>query len=596
MAGEPNENGVAVPAKPGDLSDAVKAGARASDIIEGFLGEPEMDAAAVRAQLAAAEAAKRPPFDRAMTACSKRPTIRVNRLEAHEQVAEGWQALHDSNTPAWLFGRGEQIVTVSTGADPDGPPRIKGSDPAQVNGYLIRAARWVRVKKNDEGEEKEIPCEPPRMIAADMVGLPSKALPPLEGVIRAPVFVEGNRLIRSTGYDGGSRLYYSPPRSFVEPAVPATPSDRDVVAAKALLLDRWLGDFPFECQADRTHALALCMLPLVRRTFRGCAPLHVIEAAERGTGKSLLARLLMIPSQNASPEASVLGKEPEETRKKITTLLLAGRQVIFFDNLDGAVDSAELAAVLTSESWEDRLLGSSTPVTAPNRATWIATGNNAELSTDIARRSIRIRLNRRMERPWEWSGAKIADLEGWTMTNRRQLLGAALTLVQSWVVAGAPSSGANLGSFEGWARTIGGIMAHVGCGDFLANLNAMYEQSDSGHREWRSFVGRWWDEHGETPATAGQLASMADDNGLLASVLGSATTDRAKAIRVGKALNRQRDRVLSGLKITAHPNEHQAMYCLEVIDAGLAPPRNLPAPKPVSGWSSPPPHRDSDRW
>lgn len=583
--------------KPGDLSDLVTAGASAENVIGALLAEPTVDVEAMRAELAAAEADVAPPFDRATSRCAKNlPTITVNRSSPMEWLEQGWSAVVAANSPPWLFGRGQQIVTVSTGSDREAPPRIKVEGPAEINGFLVRCARWVRVKEDKEGNEIETDCEPPRMMAADMVGIPSNKLPPLEGVIRAPVFVEGNRLIRQPGYDRGSRLYYWPPRGFCEPDVPAVPSDRDVVAARTLLLDRWLGDFPFELEADRTHALALCMAPLVRRMYRGPSPLHVIEAAERGTGKSLLARVLMVPSQNALPEPSILGKEPEETRKKITSLLIGGRQVIFFDNLDGQVDSAELAAVLTSETWEDRMLGSSATITAPNRATWIATGNNAELSTDIARRSVRIRLNRMMECPWKWKGARIADLEGWTIANRRELLSAALTLVQSWVVAGTPPSGAHLGSFEGWARVLGGIVHHAGCKDFLSNLDAMHEQSDTGQREWRTFVLRWWDEFGETPATAGQLATVADDHGLISSVLGSAVTERAKAIRTGKALNRQRDRVLSGLKITAHNNKHQSMYCLEVVDKELAPERrHVPTPSGPPRWGAPP-SQDSDRW
>jgi len=580
--------------KPGDLSDAVKMGASAADIIKEFLNEAPSDAAAIRAQLDAEEAAKKPPYDRATALPGALPTIRVNRLKPLEVVARGWDALLASNDPEWIFRRQDQVVTVS--ASGDETPRIVSAGPAAIHGYLLRTANWLRVRDGKDGET-EIPCEPLRFMAMDMLSIPSEKLPRLDSIIRAPVFVEGGRLIRTPGYDEASRLYYAPPRGFVEPDVPEVPTDRDVAAARGLLLDRWLVDFPFEADADRTHAIALMLLPLVRRMFRGPAPLHVIEAAERGTGKSLLARVLMAPSQNALPEPSTLGKEPEETRKKITSLLLAGRQVIFFDNLSGPVDSAELAAVLTSETWEDRLLGSSVPVTAPNRATWIATGNNAELSTDIARRSIRVRLNRKMERPWEWQGARIKDLEGWTLGHRRDLLGAALTLVQSWCVAGQPASTAHLGSFEGWARTLGGIMAHAGMPDFLANLSAMYEQADTSLREWRTFVLRWWDEHGENPVAAGQLATIADNNGLLGSVLGMATTDRARAVRIGKALNRQRDRVLSGLKITTANSDHQSMYRLEIVDATIAPPRKLALPRP-SGWSSPlpPTPRDEDRW
>jgi hypothetical protein len=41
----------------------------------------------------------------------------------------------------------------------------------------------------------------------------------------------------------------------------------------------------------------------------------------------------------------------------------------------------------------DRLLGQTRMLVLPNRATWIATANNPQLSLEIARRCIRIRLD-----------------------------------------------------------------------------------------------------------------------------------------------------------------------------------------------------------
>jgi hypothetical protein len=54
-----------------------------------------------------------------------------------------------------------------------------------------------------------------------------------------------------------------------------------------------LGDFGFASEADRAHAIALGLLPLVRGWIEGSTPLHLIEAPLRGTGKTLLWRSLM---------------------------------------------------------------------------------------------------------------------------------------------------------------------------------------------------------------------------------------------------------------------------------------------------------------
>ena len=48
---------------------------------------------------------------------------------------------------------------------------------------------------------------------------------------------------------------------------------------------------------------------------------------------------------------------------------------------------------LTATQWRGRRLGKSEIVDVPNDATWVATGNNVELSDEIARRTIPIRLD-----------------------------------------------------------------------------------------------------------------------------------------------------------------------------------------------------------
>ena len=528
-------------------------------------------------------------LDRATTRAADLSLIPINRLEPFKVIEAGWKAIEDANRSPWVFRRGSHIVLI--GEQADGTPTMEPCGTPEVQGILLRVARWVRMR--DGGMT---PVEPPRMVAADMVAFPSKTLPQLDAVTRSPVFdaTTGRpRLVNRPGYDPKSRLLYSPARDFMEPFVPDRPTDRQVATALDLLLHRWLGDFPFESPADRTHALALALLPSVRRLIRGPTPLHLAEAAERGTGKSLLVKLALAPSLGTLPEPATYSRDPEEVRKKITSLLLAGRRAVFLDNLEGQIDSPDLAAVLTSERWEDRVLGASTMTQLPNEAVWAASGNNCELSTDIARRTVRFRLNRNMERPWEWKGARIKNIETWTMENRRHLLGAILTLIQSWVAAGAKLSDHHLGSFESWAATIGGILTHLEQPGFLSNLNQMYEQADTSQTEWRAFVLQWWNERGTDACSAGTLADIADGNGMLASVLGSANSERAKAIRVGRALTKQRDRVISGLKMTMRTEHNQTVYALVAVEG--APPREKPAPRRPAYSGYPPPPTDDDR-
>jgi len=100
------------------------------------------------------------------------------------------------------------------------------------------------------------------------------------------------------------------------------------------------------------------------------------------------------------------GRDEDEWRKRITARLLQGTPLILIDNVRSRLDSAALSAALTSEIWEDRVLGFSKTAAVPVKCTWVATANNPSLSLEVARRTVSIRLDSEVERPWERTNFK----------------------------------------------------------------------------------------------------------------------------------------------------------------------------------------------
>jgi hypothetical protein len=49
-------------------------------------------------------------------------------------------------------------------------------------------------------------------------------------------------------------------------------------------------------------------------------------------------------------------KDNDEWRKTITSILLAGKSHVLFDNISGKLTSSDLAAAITAPMWEDRVL------------------------------------------------------------------------------------------------------------------------------------------------------------------------------------------------------------------------------------------------
>ncbi|MGA2408805.1 MAG: hypothetical protein ABSG46_00230 [Candidatus Binataceae bacterium] len=98
-------------------------------------------------------------------------------------------------------------------------------------------------------------------------------------------------------------------------------------------------------------------------------------------------------------------------------------------------------------------------ISSPLSVVWGMSGNNPLLSDEIARRTIRIRLDLQCEHPEERTGFRHPNLVRWAMQNRSELLWAFLLLVQHWIASGCPASAVRpLGSFENWSKVLGGIL------------------------------------------------------------------------------------------------------------------------------------------
>jgi hypothetical protein len=139
----------------------------------------------------------------------------------------------------------------------------------------------------------------------------------------------------------------------------------------------------------------------------------------------------------------------EETRKRLFAVLREGQRVVLWDNVREPLGSASLDAFLTAPTFADRILGSSETVTLPNRALFIATGNNLRMTSDTCRRVLTARIDTQSEKPYtrdfSFDPAQV-------MTNDRlHYVVAALTIVRAYITAGRPKvAKGRTASFEHW--------------------------------------------------------------------------------------------------------------------------------------------------
>jgi hypothetical protein len=163
-----------------------------------------------------------------------------------------------------------------------------------------------------------------------------------------------------------------------------------------------LGQFPFLTSSHLAAAVAAMIVPFIRRRIAGPTPMHLIHAAEPGTGKTLLADVLCIPALGREPAANTEIANGDDLRKWVTAMAVAGEEVVLIDNINARLGGSALAAALTKVEWADRVVGTSRLSKGILRPLWLATGNNVTMSPELARRVVRCRLDA------GWSGRSCA--------------------------------------------------------------------------------------------------------------------------------------------------------------------------------------------
>lgn len=477
------------------------------------------------------------------------PAIQVNNRQLREITEDAIAAIEAANEPPQWFERGGLLFRLRT----EDMPCLELLKDDGLRNVLARVADWINRRTDKDGKVQETAVFPPLDVVKDVAASARRFLPPITGIVRAPVFTPQG-LVACRGYHAESGLYCDHD-AIHESHVP-TAEER--AWAKGMLLNELLGDFPFVDDASRAHALAMLLLPFVRPLIDGPTPLHLIDAPTEGTGKGLLANCFGVVSQGVHQLPSTdEPSSPAVWGRKLTSELLSAPSFIFIDNVNSAINSGAFAAVLTAGRHRDRLLGTNKTVELPVQCVWLATGNNVKASKEITRRVCWIRMDADVENPNLRTGFRHPDLLGWAMDHRAELVRACLVLVQAWVAAGSPRGSYTLGSFEKWAGIIGGILDVAGVPGFLGNLTAQYQQINTSENDWRALVSLWWLEWRDTPVAVSDLYQIAERENLCTSVM-NAETPHGRQIKLGLALAKLLGKVYGPYKVmSAGKDKHR---------------------------------------
>lgn len=414
----------------------------------------------------------------------------------------------------------------------------------------------------------------------------------LDRIAHAPFVREDGSIVTEPGYDEITKTLLLPDEVFAGIEIPDTPTGEEVTAARRLLLEEWLGDFPFDSDTDRANVMALIVTPAIRGLCPK-VPLAVIDGLQMGVGKNLLADSLLTVYTGEAARPMNWVDDTEELRKQITSAFRTGQEFFVFDEAH-TVEGAPLAQALTAATWQDRILGVSNMAEFPNRVTWMSLGNNVQVKGDLTRRVYRIALRPTYANPqdrlassFRHPGQSGLDLGSWTRKHRRELMTAILILVRHWFAAGQPraTKGVSFGSFEIWERIAGGIVEAAGLTGFLDNLKVWRSESDFDTQYWTGHL-RWLrDQFGDNSFRTAQVRekALSDSAGFMAPPKLDDPGDKGFGKALGEAYSRLRGRRYESLYIERVSSAHGHVSQWEVHDQGKGEdpvPPVTPSPEP----------------
>lgn len=436
---------------------------------------------------------------------------------------------------------------------------------------LSAVADWGRTVTDpkDETKTKWKPCKPPRDVVAAVEARGHWAkICHLVGITVTPVLRPDGTILQKPGYDGTTGLLYAPPAADYYPSIPEYPTQLEVEAAR-WALDEVVIDFPFASSSDYAAWFAALLTVLARPAIKGNTPFFVVDAPTRGSGKGKsIDAIACIATGRPMPTTTMVASE-EETRKKITTLILEGKDVVHWDNVQLPIGGESLESLATSATWQDRILGKNASAELPKKIVCFFSGNNVQYKGDAARRVLPIRIVPDVEHPEDRTNFLHRDLLGWITANRAGLVAAALTVLRAWVVAGRPVSAPGAyGSFEAWHDTVVQAVRWIGFPDPMGVRVGIEERNDPSKAALVHIVESWQAAFGQRGTTARQIYDRLGESAhaeLRGSFQVLAANDTGLTSRaVGEILSKHKDRVVSGRIVkTRGKSEGVALWTCE---------------------------------
>lgn len=218
-------------------------------------------------------------------------------------------------------------------------------------------------------------------------------------------------------------------------------------------IDIWEGlfkDFPLVDPDAQRRILSALLTAVCLPAISGPIPAYLISAHNPGDGKTLIARIIMMIADGF--ESVVPWHDDEDrTRELLLNALDSPARVVILDNVRGRLGGSILETILTATA----IVGSrkyEKARTFDARKLIIITGNDPRVTPDMARRVVRIQVDRGGQLP----PADLPDVLDLAKVERGKWMSCLKTMLDRWDKVRRPIHGCR--SYEAWSGLIGGVL------------------------------------------------------------------------------------------------------------------------------------------
>jgi hypothetical protein len=388
----------------------------------------------------------RPFLDSAVPPMRGDGTGRIVRLS--ERIPDDLQAIGQVHQLTAAGANDLEAESSLPRLPPVGYTRLMGLQEVDLPEYLENYVRFY----NSDGEPVRLPAP---YVRPFLIRPTDSALPIAKGVITTPLILHDGELIAGQYFDRRLGLLVRTP-SELTPYLPTVAHCTPQIVANAtkFLLD----DFLVDVSTDLTgKALTIAMMAsIIERTLLSERPGFIVTAGQQAAGKTTLIHGVSQAVLGRYANAIPWSTSEEERRKRMMAGFLAGHPLFAWDNVRaGSIISCQkLGLVLTSPTYNDRILGESQESEVPATAIQVITGNNISAGGELASRLLVIWLatlrlfaeHRRYTR---------ANFLAWVQTNRVKILRAVYVILLGNFHQRTPDPQQAVTRFHAWYLLVG---------------------------------------------------------------------------------------------------------------------------------------------